>query len=252
MTTSRFTASFPISFRFAAACAIAASLAACSGAPNKASEKATAETPQEKVGADAVMAMNRTDFGKTYERLGKRQFERANSLMEWAAIAAAESDQCDKVELVSISESATRSELQFFADCQNKERFQITQAQAEAAQAKYDAKASSEVKLAAQEAEPLKPKSARWENFNERVAVSACKSLVQSAMMDRGSFDAAWSWDSEKNDKTGIVTIQQDFDAKNGFGGTISSRYHCEVDADHGSRITKLRFREDGGWHTLI
>ena len=48
------------------------------------------------------------------------------------------------------------------------------------------------------------------------------------------------------------MIFQGDFEAKNGFGGTISSRYHCEVDADHGSRVVKLRYRDGNGWHKLI
>lgn len=206
----------------------------------------------DKVAPDAVMPMDRDGFRKTYAKLGKKQFDNANDFMKWAALAAAESDKCDRVEIVAISDRATAKQLQWFVDCANKERFQITQAQAIAVRDKLDPKATPEVKVAANTLPVAVPKSDRWKNFNERVAVSNCKALVQSAMTDRGSFDAAWTWDSEKDDETGRVTIQQDFEAKNGFGGTISSRYHCEIDTKLGGRIVKLKIREPDGWQTLI
>ncbi|NLR71192.1 hypothetical protein HGI47_09935 [Novosphingobium sp. ERN07] len=205
-------------------------------------EKAAAERVMDKIAPDTVIPMDRADYRKTFAKLGKKQFDNANDLMKWAAVAAAESDKCDKVVVVGISDYATAKELQWFVDCENKERFQIREAQAVAVRAKF---AAANVAVA-------EPKSAQWKNFNERVAVSDCKSLVQSVMTDRGSFDAAWTWDSEKDDQTGRVTIQQDFEAKNGFGGTISSRYHCVIDTKIGGRIVKLKVREADGWRTLI
>lgn len=196
--------------------------------------------------------MTRAEYGTTYSRLGSSQFDNANALMLWAAIAAAESDQCNRVEVVAVSDKATREELQWFVDCANKERFQIKQAQAEAAQSKYDPAVKPEEREAAKKVAVAEPKSARWKDFNMAQAITACSTLVRSAMLNQGSFDAAWSYDSEKNDDTGIVTIQQDFEAQNGFGGTISSRYHCEIDTKIGGRITKLKIREPDGWRDLI
>ncbi|MEZ5710100.1 MAG: hypothetical protein R3E02_12015 [Blastomonas sp.] len=207
---------------------------------------------QEKIVQNAVIEMDRNDYAKTYAKLGEAQFDNANNLMRWAAIAAAESKQCDQVEIVDVSDRATRSELQWFVDCKNKERFQIKQAQAEAAKGKYDPDATPQQRKAAKQVAVAEPKSARWKNFNEAIAVTACQSLVRSAMINQGSFDTAWGWDSEKNDDTGIVTIQQDFEAENGFGGTISSRYHCEVDTNLAGRITTLKIREINGWRDLI
>lgn len=210
------------------------------------------EVLQGKVGPDVALPMTRAEFGDTYNRLGASQFENANALMGWAALAAAESDQCNRVEVMGVSDDATRDELQWFVHCQNGERFQINQAQAEAARDNYDPAATPEQRLAAEDVPTAEPKSARWKNFNERVAVTACQDLVRSVMLDQGSFDAAWSWDSEKNEETGIVTIQQDFAAQNGYGGTLSSRFHCEVDSNLAGRITTLKIREADGWRNLI
>lgn len=243
-----------IRFHVPAALAAVASIAllgGCSGEP-AGPPKSPYEVLQGKISKEAVSSMARADYGKTYARLGARQFDNANALMPWAAIAAAESDQCDRVELVAVSDKATRKELQWFVDCANKERFQIKQAQAEAARGKYDPAASPEAKQAAQQVGKAEPKSARWKDFNMATAMNSCTTLVRSAMLNQGSFDTAWSYDSEQNDDTGIVTIQQDFEAQNGFGGTISSRYHCEIDTKLAGRVTKLKIREPSGWRSLI
>ena len=69
--------------------------------------------------------------------------------------------------------------------------------------------------------------------------------------INSGSVDFAWRWDTERNPDTGIVTFQRDFDAQNAMGGTISSRYQCEVNADRG-RVTKVMIRELDGWRTVF
>lgn len=234
-----------------ASLAAVAMIGGCSGKP-AAPAKSGYEALQAKIEPHAVTPMTRADYKDTYARLGARQFDNANALMPWAAIAAAESDQCDRVDLVAVSDKATRRELQWFVDCTNKERFQIRQAQAEAARGKYDPAASPEAKQAAQQVGKAEPKSARWKDFNMAAAMASCTTLVRSAMLNQGSFDTAFSYDSEKDDDTGIVTIQQDFEAQNGFGGTISSRYHCEIDTKLAGRVTKLKIREPSGWRNLI
>ncbi|MDZ4139802.1 MAG: hypothetical protein U1D66_13135, partial [Erythrobacter sp.] len=57
---------------------------ACPGAP----EPRTLAQLEAKVSGDAVLLMDRADHQATYGRLGQTQFDRANELMRWAAIAA--------------------------------------------------------------------------------------------------------------------------------------------------------------------
>lgn len=227
-------------------------LGACAGEGAGTPAQSPLERLESKIASDAILPMDRDGYSETYSKLGKAQFDRANELAHWAALAAAESDQCNKVSLVGVSDESTRKQIQWYVDCANRERFQITQEQAETALARYDANASGEDRAAANDVVPPQPRSARWKDFNERVAMASCQSLVRSSLLDQGSFDAAWSWDSEKDDKTGLVVIQQDFEAGNAFGGKISSRYNCVVDADHGSRVKELSIREPGGWRKLL
>ncbi len=226
-------------------------LAAC-GDNGEATSLSPLEQLEAKIADDAILLMDREGFSSTFDKLGEDQFDRANEFTRWAAVAAAESDQCDDVTLVGVSDHATRRQIQWYVDCANRERFQITQEQAEAARVKYDPAASDEDRTEAAEIAVAEPKSARWKDFNERIALSNCQTLVRSSLLDQGSFDTAWSWDSEKDDKTGLVVIQQDFEAGNAFGGTISSRYDCVVDADNGSQVKELSIREPDGWRKLL
>lgn len=204
-----------------------------------------------KVSFEPVL-MARTDYPKMYKQLGRAKFDEANALMSWAALAAANSKQCSEVTDIGVSDKSTRQAVTWYVDCKNSERFMISEEQAIATRDQYDPKASPEAKARASQVAVAEPKSARWKIFNEGDAVTACRTLVQSTMTNQRSFDAAWTWDSEKDDDTGLVTLQQDFDAQNGFGATISSRYSCVVNADQGSRIVKLSIREAAGWRKVI
>ncbi len=234
----------------AAWCASAAFLSACSSGPPQ-PQKSPYEQAKVKIAPDAVMPMDRTEFRKTFAKLGRKDFDSANDLMEWAAIAAAESKSCDKVELVAVSDNATRKKIQWFVDCANKERFQITEDQALAARDKFDTKALPAAKQTAQRVAVAEPKSARWKNFNEVNAVSACDLIVQQVMLVPGSFNSAWKWDIEKDADSGIVTIQRDYKSENAYSMKINGRYHCEIDT--GKAVIKtLKIREPDGWRKLI
>lgn len=204
-----------------------------------------------KVPFDPVL-MTKAGYSKMYEQLGPAKFDVANELMSWAALAAANSKQCSEVTDIGVSDKSTRKAVTWYVDCKNSERFMISEDQAVATRDQYDPNTTPEAKARSAQIAVAEPKSARWKDFKEADAVTSCRTLVQSTMANQRSFDAAWTWDSEKDDDTGLVTIQQDFNAQNGFGGTISSRYSCVVNADQGSRIVKLSVREPTGWRKLI
>lgn len=212
----------------------------------------TLEGLQAKVSGDAVLLMERADHKDTYSKLGKVQFELANSLTRWAAIAAAESDACSQVETVAVSTEAKRDQIRWFADCANGERFMISQEQAQAAQGRYDPAASEEAKALAEATPEALPKSARWNNFNEANAASVCDLTVQSAMLVPNSFSTGFArWAIEKDDDTGIVIIERDYTTENAYGMTLNSRYRCTINGDSG-KLLGLSIREPSGWQKLI
>lgn len=211
-----------------------------------------------KIGKDAILPMERGEYPKLYARLGKAQFSHANAMTEWAALAAAESEQCPEVDLVGVSERATREEIEWYVDCSNGERFQITQAQAEALRERLGgdvapqagAESVSGTKVAA--IAVAEPQSARWKNFDEASTVSACDLTVQKAMLVPGSFTTGWSrWAIEKDADTGIVIIGRDYKSENAYSMTINGRYRCTVDSNR-HELVGLSIREPDGWHKLI
>lgn len=215
--------------------------------------KTPLERATEKLDPDAIVLMDRANYPRAYGRLGRVRFDEANDLTRWAALGAAESDQCPKVDTIGLDEQrATRAAIVWYVDCSNRERFVISEEQARATRDRLDPDASPEARQRAETLAIAEPRSARWKDFNEGSAVTTCRNLVRSTMLNQRAFDAAWRWDSERDDDTGIVTIQQDFEGQNGFGGTISSRYHCVVDTNDGIRVRALRIREVDGWRNLI
>ena len=205
-----------------------------------------------KVGLDAVMPMAHADFTKTYAKLGKAQFDNANALMRWAALAAAESDKCDNVEMVAVSDAATRNRIIFYADCANKERFMVDERQARATQDRLDPAATADARKKAEALPVAEPQSARWAKFNETNAVTACDLLTQRAMLVPGSFSTGWSrWAIDKDDDTGIVTIERDFKSENSYSMKINGRYRCILYGDEG-KVKSLSIREPSGWRKLI
>lgn len=203
----------------------------------------------------AVAPMDRHNFPKFYSALGKKRFDEANALAIWAARAAAESADCGEVSYVAQSDSTTKKKLVWFANCGSGERLTISEDQARATRARLDPAAPASDKRFAS-AQPAQSEAsriaARFEGFDEVVAETLlCQEAVKATAVNRGSVDFAWTGEKAFDADTGIVTFQRDFDAANSFGGQISSRYHCEVNADQ-KRIAKLMIRELDGWRVLV
>lgn len=128
-----------------AAVAALAMLAASCGSEEALQPVATdmREALEARVAGDAVMLMDLGSFGDTYAKLGVGQFQNANDLMHWAAIAAvAQGNACNRVAMVNVSDRSTRDNIVWFVDCDNKERVFIEQRQAEDAEQRFGSETS--------------------------------------------------------------------------------------------------------------
>lgn len=196
--------------------------------------------------------ITRADYPKMYTKLGKAKFDTANGLMAWAALAAAESEQCPKVKDIGVSDSSTRTAVRWYVDCENGERFMVTEELAIAARDQYDPAATLAARAKAKQVAVAEPKSARWKKFNEANAATACDLLTQQAMLVPRSFSTGWNrWQIEKNDETGIVTIERDFKSENAYSMKINGRYRCVLNGDEGT-VKGLSIREPTGWRKLM
>lgn len=199
-----------------------------------------------KIGSDAVIEMERDDYGDTFSRIGAHAFERANKLARWPALTAAASERCDSVEIAAISDRATSDALHWFVDCANGERFRITETEAIATKDRFQDTGEQTSATVA----PPAPESAAFDDLSEADVVSRCDIAVQSAMKSESSFDTAWQWELTKHAATGRVTVVRDFEAENAFGASLSSQYECIVNAAD-MELVSLRIREGGSWKSL-
>jgi hypothetical protein len=218
------------------------------------SEETATESPapvsladlEKKLSEHSIEVMTQEDYSETYSKLGSDSFKRANDLAKWAGIVAAESASCDRVDIVAISDRSTRSELQWYVDCVNGERFRPSETQAKAAKAKWQGAKGSTV--AVQDA--AKPQSASLANISEVDAVTMCDLAVKEAMKSKSSFDTAWSWQFRRHPEEGRISVIREFEAENSFGANLSSEYRCIIDAASRSFI-EIAVREPTGWEVI-
>lgn len=98
----------------------------------------TIEKLEALVGPDAILLMDREGYPDTYAKLGNQQFQKANDLTRWAAIAAvARGSACDRLELIGVSGQSSRERVAWYADCENGARIFIEQPEAEEAKLRF-------------------------------------------------------------------------------------------------------------------
>ncbi|MCW3837084.1 hypothetical protein ACFQ1E_13005 [Sphingomonas canadensis] len=205
-----------------------------------------------KVDQSLTNPLERNDDPVSYDKVGKRAFGSANELRRWAALAASQSDACDNVAWVSLSEKATPAALLWKIVCTNKEVFLIPEDQARSVRAQFDPNATLEDrKKFAALVTIAQPVSAMWKPFDEGLAVVTCESALERAAVDRGSFSGEGLWTVAKDEEGGIATIVRDYSAKNAFGGTLSGKYQCIVRANDGS-IASLKTKDALGVHRVL
>lgn len=204
-----------------------------------------------KVADDVAAPLNRRVDAIGYAKLGSRVWAVSNEYRRWAALSAAESDACDKVDAVAIWTNATRSSLAWRIACQNGERFIISEAQARSVRAQFypDATLADRKRYAAI-TQTARPVSAIWANFSEPTAVVTCENRMKEAAVNRGSFGGSGRWDVSRDEEGGSATIVRDYSASNALGGTLSGQYQCIVSATGGS-VTSLKTRDAFGVHVV-
>ena len=84
-----------------------------------------------KLGNDVGWKMKSVDYLQTYEQLGSKGFDKANEFMPWAHVAAALSQDCDRVDSIDISETSSADRLVWFADCLNGSRILVNEQEAQ-------------------------------------------------------------------------------------------------------------------------
>lgn len=210
---------------------------------------------EQKIAQHAVIVMEQRDHPKLYNQLGRTGFKRANELAQWAGLSAALNSKCDKVDLVEVSEKSTKENINWFVDCENGERFEINEVRATETKRQLTSPSSKTAKSARAIAARNKPQpnSAavdKLDTADEAKIVGLCDRTIETTLKSRGSYDPSWSYKYRKHPTRGRVSVTRDFEASNSFGGTMSSRYECIIDAKS-TNLVSLRIQEPTGWKTL-
>lgn len=223
-----------------------------SPSPKAVPREATLEQMTAKIDGFALQPLDRKYDPTGYAKLGKRVWGTSNDLRRWAGIAALQNDSCKAVSAIAVWERATRSQLAWHVVCGDDERFVISEAQARSIKARLDPNATEaeRTKYGAVSA-IAQPMSAVFANFDAASAVVACDNVMEQASVDKGSYDAAWSWDEARDEEAGQAIISREYSAKNAMGGTISGKYRCVLNAADGS-VMSLTTSDAFGVHTVL
>jgi hypothetical protein len=180
----------------------------------------------------------RAEYGETYERVGAGSFAKLDELEPGAAYVAAESEECDRVTNAMVSDMSSKGKPVWFVDCENENRFMVTQKQAEEALARH-----RQGKLVPVDLKPSCTFDDIWkckgqtsyQPTPEEVAkdkeieyVTACDLILEQVVVSPSSLDTKrWQF-RVVNGKTAV--IERPFDSQNGFGAMIRNTYRCEID----------------------
>jgi hypothetical protein len=207
-----------------------------------------------RVADHAVIVMRQEDYPALFTKLGESAFNRANALAPWAAIEAATNPSCrPTVDLVAVSDQSTPEKIEWFVDCENGERIQVREDQAELTRQLWTDPNGALAQKARARPETADSPAITHEidAAQEAVIVGSCDRATEAALTSQGSFDPAWSYDLQQDRNNGRAMVKRRFEAKNGFGAEISSEYECVVDA-RSMDLVSLRVREPSGWKTLF
>lgn len=165
-------------------------------------------SPESKIAPMAIQPMTKENYPRFYKKFGKRMND-ANKYLREAALLVAESDKCDMVGDVSMSEDrSTLKNLSFFVDCNNGERFRLSE---------------NDIK------NKIKARAASEQNYNEPKLRESCfQALRQSVNFPLElKLHEVMGTASTIDKYTGDLIIRSDFEAKNAFGVEIGYTALC-------------------------
>ena len=176
-------------------------------------EKPEAVDSASKIAKGADSPMTQKGFPKTYKTWGKEYFNRINKMFPQVALKAAESERCDMVTYVGLSEnrSIPKKEAVLFAECKNGERFYFSERDL-----KSDKKARS-----VQE---------QTEEINEGLYIDACIDHTKRQLTHPSSFDYSWLNTLVYKAPGGRVVVTMPCEAKNSFNLEIEMEAKCYFD----------------------
>lgn len=164
-----------------------------------------------RIAPHAVIPVTKKSYPELYAAWGADGVRQINELMPLAAKKAAASPDCDKVDLVEISQSRSTpgKNIVFFVDCENRKRFYIGQS---------DLRSSA----AAQS------QTGKMASLTDTQATSTCESAIKAQLRNPLTFKRQFGTTSvSRAPTTGNVVVQFSFEARNDPGGVLPSKARC-------------------------
>ena len=166
-----------------------------------------------KIAPYAVSPMNQKNYPRVYQNWGFAGVKKINSLMQLAAEKVAESPECDKVDIVALSEgrSMPKSKIVFFVDCINGKRFYIEDA---------DLKNNKNVKS----------QNAIMGGISDDTAIKSCEAEVKKNLYNPMTFKRNFGTTSiYRAPTTANISVKFEFSAKNNMGAELPSSAQCTI-----------------------
>jgi hypothetical protein len=164
-----------------------------------------------KVGPDAVIPITQEGYPKLYAAWGAAGVRRINELMPRAALKAAASPECDKVDYVEISQqrSTPGKKIVFFVDCANKKRFYIEDSDLGSGAA-------------------ARSQTSKMTGTSDAQATESCESAIKAQLHNPLTFDRKFGTTSVyRAPTTGNVVVEFIFEAKNNLGALLPGKARC-------------------------
>jgi hypothetical protein len=166
-----------------------------------------------KIASNAVMPITQKSYPKLYAAWGAAGVKRINELMPKAAQKVAASQECDKVDLVEISQirSAPGKKIVFFVDCANTKRFFVEDTELSAA-------------------DPAQSQAAKISGLSDSQATQSCESAIKAQLTNPLTFNRKMGTTSVyRAPTTANVVVQFTFEAKNNIGALLPSKAKCVI-----------------------
>jgi hypothetical protein len=164
-----------------------------------------------KVAPHAVSPITQKSYPKLFAAWGAGGVKRINDLMPRAAQKAAASAECDKVDLVGLSQSRSvpGKHIVFFVDCANSKRFYIEDSDLESSSA-------------------AQSQTSKMTALSDTQATQSCEAAVKAQLHNPLTFDRKLGTTSVyRAPTTGNVVVQFTFEAKNNIGALLPSKARC-------------------------
>lgn len=175
-----------------------------------------------RISPDAVLPITKQGYPKLYAKWGDDGIRRINELMPLAAEKAAASPDCDEVIIVDIStqRSIPGKKIVFFVDCENGERFYVSDSDL-------------------QEENLVRSQKKKMSALSDGDAITYCVDAVKARLKFPRSFKRKFGSTSVyRGGRTGNVVVSFDFSSMNSFGAEIVRHARCVIDDSWSIEVT--------------